>query len=247
LYLLEEVLPDKVYLDDLLLEMPSPLRTTWKWDTGVNYFSSHGDKRWWHDHRFPGGIGFSINSIGHMVKSGVMTKHISDLAKLMGAPEQGLIPTRVDSPEDALVYAMLTIDNASDAVSGRATELLPLPADPRDLPVSKCPAKLPKIVEDKNFCEYRGYYHTDYTIPSEYFSADVERPAGLSPYRLDFTYLFDDDPLSADRLRLKEGVRVRSAQASKAAPGIPPGETERRRSKRGKAHGRAAEGGDVPS
>ena len=245
LYLLDEILPDKVFLDDLLLEMPGPLRTTWKWDTGINYFSSHGDRRWWHDHRFPGGIGFSINSIGHMVKSGMMAKHISDLAKLMGAPEQGLIPTRIDSPEDALGYAMLTIDNASDAVSGRATELLPLPTDPKNLPVSKCPAKLPKIVEDKNFCEYKGYYHTDYTIPSEYFVADVERPSGLSPHRLDFTYLFDDDPLSADRLRLKEGVRVRGVQTSITSRSKTSQEAGPSPSKRGKAHGRPAQDSNV--
>ena len=226
LYLLDDVLPDKVFLDDLLLEMPGPLKTTWKWDTGVNYFSSHGDKRWWQDHRFPGGMAFSINSIGHMVKSGIMAKHISDLAKLMGAPEQGLKPTRIDSPEDALAYAMLTIDNASDAISGRATELLPLPATLQELPVAKCPTKLPKLVEDKNFCEYKGYYHTDYTIPSEYFSPDVERPKGLCPHRLDFTYLFDNDPLSPDRLRLKEGVRVRGTKKQKTV------------TKRGKAHGK---------
>lgn len=242
LYLLENVTPDQICLDDLLLEMPGPLRTTWKWDTGVNYFSSHGDKRWWQDHRFPGGMAFSINSIGHMVKSGLMARHISDLAKLMGAPEQGVVPTRIDSPEDALSYAMLTIDNASDAVSGRATELLPLPTNLAEMPIAKCPARLPRIVEDKNFCEYKGYYHTDYTIPSEYFLPDVERPAVLCPHRLDFTYLFDDDALSPDRLRLKEGVRVRGVQDTAA---LRP-QTKRTEQptpvspKRGKAHGRPA-------
>lgn len=240
LYLLDEVHSDQIRLDDLLLEMPSPLRTTWKWDTGVNYFSSHGDKRWWHDHRFPGGIAFSVNSIGHMVKSGLMARHISDLAKLMGAPEQGLIPTRIDSPEDALAYAMLTIDNASDAVSGRATELLALPANPQEMPLAKCPTKLPKIVEDKNFCEYRGYYHTDYTLPSEYFRSDVERPSDLCPHRLDFTYLFDNDPLSADRLRLKDGVRVRGFQSPTPSRSKAPEKEKVSRAtskKRGKAHG----------
>lgn len=242
LYLLDNVTPDQICLDDLLLEMPSPRRTTWKWDTGVNYFSSHGDKRWWHDHRFPGGMAFSVNSIGHMVKSGLMAKHISDLAKLMGAPEQGLVSTRIDSPEDALAYAMLTIDNASDAVSGRATELLPLPTNLAEMPIPKCPTRLPKIVEDKNFCEYKGYYHTDYTIPSEYFLPDVERPAGLCPHRLDFTYLFDDDAVSPDRLRLKEGVRVRGVQDTAALrPQTKRTEQSTPASpKRGKAHGRPA-------
>ncbi len=130
------------------------------------------------------------------------------------------------SEKTALAYAKLMIDNASDAISGRVTELLPLLATLQELPVAKCPTKLPKLVEDKNFCEYKGYYHTDYTIPSEYFSPDVERPKGLCPHRLDFTYLFDNDPLSPDRLRLKEGVRVRGTKKQKTV------------TKRGKAHGK---------
>jgi hypothetical protein len=31
------------------------------WKVGVNYFSAQGDGRWWHDHRFPGGMAFSMN------------------------------------------------------------------------------------------------------------------------------------------------------------------------------------------
>ncbi len=246
LYLLDETHADRVCLDDLFLEMPGPLRTTWKWDTGVNYFSSHGDKRWWHDHRFPGGLAFSINSVGHMVKSGMMAMHIADLAKLMGAPEQGLVSTRIDSPEDALAYAMLTIDNASDAISGKATELLSLPANVNELPVPKCPTKLPRIVEDKNYCEYKGYYHTDYTIPSEYFIANIERPAAICPHRLDFTYLFGDDPLSSDRRRLKEGVRIRGGKKSMTSPRTPIGKGEVDLSKRGKAQGTAVQSSDRP-
>ena len=33
----------------------------------VDYFACAGDRRWWHDHRFPGGIAFTANSTGHMV------------------------------------------------------------------------------------------------------------------------------------------------------------------------------------
>jgi hypothetical protein len=242
MYLLDEILPDRINLDELFLEMPGPARTTWKWDTGVNYFSAHGDKRWWHDHRFPGGLAFSVNSVGHMIKSGVIAKHITELAKLMGAPKQDLIATKVDSPEDALLYAMLTIDNAADAVSGRATELLP--ANQGELPISECPVKLPKILEGKNFCEYIGYYHTDFTIPSEYFTADIARPAGRVPYHLDFTYLIDEDSLSTDRLRLKEGVRIRGIEIPSSAGIRSP--SERFGSKRRKAHGREVRSEAVP-
>src|SRR5262249_46012510 len=32
----------------------------------VDFFAAAGDRRWWHDHRLPGGIGFTANSTGHM-------------------------------------------------------------------------------------------------------------------------------------------------------------------------------------
>jgi len=32
----------------------------------LDFFACAGDKRWWHDHRFPGGIAFTGNSTGHM-------------------------------------------------------------------------------------------------------------------------------------------------------------------------------------
>jgi len=67
-----------------------------------------------------------------------------------------------------LELAMRTIDMAANAVSGKATELLPGPTG-----MAECPVKLSKKVHDKNYCEYKGYYHTDYTLPSEYFSPDI--------------------------------------------------------------------------
>ncbi len=34
----------------------------------ADFFACAGDKRWWHDHRFPGGIAFTANSTGHMIR-----------------------------------------------------------------------------------------------------------------------------------------------------------------------------------
>jgi len=211
LYLLEETSVDKIYQEEIFLEKPGPERTTWKWNAGVNYFSTHGDKRWWQDHRIPGGMAFSINSVGHMVKSGMLAGAMKELNALLGAPEEGWESTRVDSPEDALQYAMLTIDNASDAISGKATELLPLPANLNELPVHECPIKLPKIIQDKNFCEYKGQYHTDFTLPSEYFLPAIERPVDLQTHLLDFTYLIDKHIDNPDFLRLLQGQQIRGA------------------------------------
>jgi hypothetical protein len=39
------------------------------WEAPLNFFASQADGRWWHPRRFPGGIAFSINSVGHLVAS----------------------------------------------------------------------------------------------------------------------------------------------------------------------------------
>lgn len=190
LYLREQVQSDRVYLERVRLEQLGPRHVTWEWPAGVNYFSAQGDRRWWQDHRFPAGMAFSVNSVGHMAKSGRLARAMNDLEELMGtAAEEFRIP-KVDSLEKALALAMQTISLASNGPSGRATALLPLPADHGDRP--KCPVELPALLADKDYCEYKGLYHTDFTVPSEYFIPDVERPAALPEQRLDFTYLFDE-------------------------------------------------------
>ena len=60
---------DEILLEDVFLRVPGKQDAVIHWRAGVNYFSAHGDKRWWNDHRIPGGIAFSMNSVGHMVKS----------------------------------------------------------------------------------------------------------------------------------------------------------------------------------
>src|SRR5258708_27174761 len=62
LYLLQDIEPDRIYNDEVFLEKPGSARTTWKWLAGVNVFSANADRRWWQDHRFPGGLAFSVNS-----------------------------------------------------------------------------------------------------------------------------------------------------------------------------------------
>lgn len=154
-------------------------------------------------------MAFSVNSVGHLVKSGMIANAMEELEKTMGAPEEGYPDTKVDSLDKALEWAMRTIGLASDTISGKATELLPLPADLNELPIPQCPVKLSPVVVDKNSCEYLGYYHTDYTIPSEYFLPDVERPPGLKPYSLDLTYLFNKNVDNPDFRLMGEGQQIR--------------------------------------
>jgi hypothetical protein len=204
LYLQTDIFTDKIHLDQLYLQKPGSALTTWKWLTGVNYFCAQGDRRWWHDHRIPGGMAFSVNSVGHLVKSGIVAKAMKEMDHQLGGAFEDYPEPKVDSLGKALELAMRTIDMAADAVSGKATELLPSP-----IGMTECPVKLSNKVRDKNCYEYKGFYHTDYTLPSEYFSPDIARPAHITPHVLDFTYLFKRDVDNPDFRLLGEGHQIR--------------------------------------
>jgi hypothetical protein len=206
LYLLQDVEFDRVHLEEIYLEQPGRDLTTWRWDAGINYFAAHGDKRWWHDHRIPGGIGFSINSVGHMAKSGLMRNALTQLDDLLGTKTSDEAKAKIESLPKALELAMTTIDRATETVSGRATRLLPLPDDTTNLPD---PPSLPNFLSGKNYCEYFGYYHTDFTLPSESFIPDVDRPRQIVGHSLDFTYLFDPRIDNPAFITMGQGRRIR--------------------------------------
>src|SRR5436190_3009558 len=209
LYLNRDGAPlDEVLLDYAVLEVPGregPHLV--RWDAGVNVFAAAGDRRWWQDHRIPAGLAFSMNSVGHMVKSAQLTDAFHSFVETLNliAPddEQG----KIGSLEDALSVAMLTIDNASDAVSGKATWLV----SPQEVSAS-CPkttAAIRKKVADKSYCLYRGMYHTDHTIPTSYFRVDVERPRDTRAFDLDFTYLYHDSVTNPAYRTMGAGEQIR--------------------------------------
>jgi hypothetical protein len=206
LYLLDDCEEDRILYDDIFLEKPGNARATWKWKTGVNYFSAQGDGRWWADHRIPGGMAFSVNAVGHMVKSGRLKELMEDLNADLGVSDESWSASGVDSLPKALILAMKTIANAANSVSGKATELLP--EQPIDAEI-KCPVELPPDLVGKSHCVYGGHYHTDYTIPSEYFVPDVTRPEATPEHRLDFTYLFDDRAANPAHQTMGKGQRTR--------------------------------------
>lgn len=207
LYLQEEVAPDTVYLDRIYLEQAGSRRKTWEWVTGVNYFSAQGDGRWWQDHRIPTGMAFSANSVGHMARAGRLARAMRDLEDAMGTAVGDFATPNVDSLEKALELAMRTIALASDGPSGKATALRPLRPDIRGMP--RCPVELPHFLADKDYCSYVGQYHTDYTLPSEYFLPDVLRPTRLPNHDLDLTYLFDQSLDNPDFERAGRGRMIR--------------------------------------
>ena len=207
LYLQIDAKFDFIHYDQIFLEKPGPGRLTWRWLAGVNYFCAQGDLRWWQDHRIPGGLGFSVNSVGHLVKSEKVSRLMAQLNEQIGGSNEELwTDSKVDSLGKALVLAMQTISNASDSVSGRATELLPANQNPE---FPKCPVTLPHALSGKNHCQYVGYYHTDYTLPSEYFQPDEHRPESVEPFLLDFTYLFHRHVDNPDHWTMGEGQRIR--------------------------------------
>jgi hypothetical protein len=214
LYLLTEVSADHIYLDDIFLEKPGPSRTTWRWRAGVNFFGAQGDRRWWADHRIPGGIALSVNSVGHMVKAGQVGRAMRELNARLSLPSDEWAASNLDSLDGALALAMRTISQAALTMSGRATALMPIESLPDDAP--SCPVDLPDPLAQANYCQYRGYYHTDITIPSEYFEAEVARPDSIRSRMLDFTYLFDKRVTNPDYVTMAEGQPIR-ADAIQAA------------------------------
>jgi hypothetical protein len=210
LYLLRDVRFDEVELDEAYLEMRGKPDATFRWDAGVNYFCAQGDGRWWRDHRIPGGMAFSINSVGHMVKSAQYGKGMKQLAKELEVPDGEWNPSNFHSLGEALKIAMLTIKSASDGKSGRATELMARGEETGGTNGSSCPVKLPPDLADKDCHQYRGYYHTDHTLPSVYFCPDVDRPEGLEVFTLDLTYLFDNRPENPDYINMGTGRRIRA-------------------------------------
>ncbi|MBX7152955.1 hypothetical protein K1X84_15105 [bacterium] len=215
LYLLDNVDFDKIYLDNIWLEKPGNPKAAWMWNTGINYFCSQADKRWWHDHRIPGGMALSINSVGHLVKSTTLQKKMHEINEELSIENENYLESKVDSLGKALDFAMRTIDLAFETHSGRATELIPISEAP---PKTKCPIVLPEFLKNKSFCQYKGYYHTDITLPSEYFVNSVERPKDIKPHVLDFTYLFDENPENYDYIKQGIGRRVRGFYKSRIKP-----------------------------
>jgi hypothetical protein len=150
----------------------------------VDFFACAGDGRWWHDHRFPGGIAFTANSPGHMMR--------------FRQWYQG----KDENEAWALKQAMLTIDNAvatkkvdssNPREQGRATWLRSL--DEEGKPLMKqvaCPLiKVPGSLAGKDWTRYEGVLHTDHAVREEFFYDRQEPPTASRPYLMDFTYLYE--------------------------------------------------------
>lgn len=212
LYLETDIQENHVHLDEIFLTKPGRRQDiVWRWDVGVNYFCAQGDRRWWNDHRVPAGMAFSMNSVGHMVKAAQLAKTEEKSYQSLSLEPEDIPASNIQSLGKALEFAMKTISNAADTAWGKATELVPLP-DPESLP--KCPIDLPAELLNKNFCEYKGYYHTDYTIPTEYFVSEPGKSPSQPSYALDFTYLFHDHIDNPAHRSMGKGRRVKADEGA---------------------------------
>lgn len=163
----------------------------------VDYFATAGDRRWWHDHRTPGGIAFTANSLGHMAK------------------QQEWYEGRPDRIEWALRTAMTTIDTAAKKDTferaipfGPATYLI---RDKQEAirPYAWTAASKPSDIERLSGADcgtYGGYLHTDHAIRPEFFREDTEPQQLEQPYLMDFSYIFD--PASPDYEKFMVGEEV---------------------------------------
>ncbi|HET6247519.1 MAG TPA: hypothetical protein VFE47_07480 [Tepidisphaeraceae bacterium] len=159
---------------------------------GVDYFGAHADRRWYCDHRIPGGIMLTANSVGHMA----------------ACVRLGIVSTGDDEPSRlwwALRTTMSLIDKTQPGPTGRCTYLQSVGEKPASGPFPfPDEVKLPKSMEDKNFEVYGGLYHTDHTIRSSFFRPDSEPPAERFA-DLDLTYLYDDAAENEDFHEMSRG------------------------------------------
>jgi len=162
---------DQILLDDLLLEIPAQPASEYRaWRVGVNYFSAQGDGRWWQDHRFPGGMAFSMNSVGHMARHKVEEKLRQDAS----------LATRIgDVSRDRLVgwalpTAMRSIGRP-EARKPQGTWLVERGHCPEDTNPPTDDVRSAVVGNLVGFSEnrYHGRYHTDETIPSPYFDPTI--------------------------------------------------------------------------
>jgi len=157
------------------LFLRAPDGAFYKFTFSVDFFAAAADGTWWHDHRCPAGIGFTANSLGHMLRT------------------REWYEKKSDQIEWGLKVAMMTIAAAHETKFGAATKLREL--DQHNLPQSACPfsakTKLPQDLRSKDWTTYEGVLHTDHSVRDEFFAAGDRPSTRKSPWLMDFTYIYD--------------------------------------------------------
>ena len=148
----------QVHWEELFLENPKT-ETYVRFEFSVDFFAAAGDGRWWQDHRIPGGVAFTANSVGHMRRYREWYE---------GKPDQETW---------LLETAMGTIARAANTKYGQATWLRQLVEGRPYVPEVACPVLHPKAnLTGYDWTRYRGHLHTDHAVRPEFFRVAPEKP-----------------------------------------------------------------------
>lgn len=184
-----------------------------EWKVGANFFSAQGDGRWWRDHRFPGGIAYSMNSVGHMARhkaEEILRRNPALAEQVAAVPRERLVYW-------ALPTAMRTIGIPQPG-STRGTWLAERGQFPEDRDQPPYEARERGFRELVGYSEnrYHGAYHTDQTIPSSYFDVSITTLATAgSRDDLVFTYLHS--PADEDYLSMGIGTLAQAIEEDERA------------------------------
>ncbi len=175
---------NEISSDYLYLRNPSDGRL-YGFQFNLDFFACAAHDRWWHDHRVPGGVAFTANSLGHM-----------------RAFREWYLEKARDASEWALRLAMVTIENAepgkvpakkgsAPVAEGRVTWLRPLQdGKPFLANVASPLTKIPASLHGKDWTKYEGYLHTDHAVRAEFFRDRNVPPTIDKRYIMDFTYIY---------------------------------------------------------
>ena len=169
--------------------------TILSFSTLPNIFCSHGDGRWWHDHRTPGGILITSNALGHFAYSRKKSSNLETKDKLKH-----------------LENAMRTINNAYKGGPNQKAKLKHCPAT---YLIPNKEGEASPLWETSSFRNYsadhyEGYFHTDHLIPSVYFKKDRD-PKELKRYdSLTFRYIYDPEADPEEHAELMTGIKTKA-------------------------------------
>jgi len=160
-----------------------------KFGTLPNVFCAQGDRRWWHDHRTPGGVMITSNALGHFELSRAKSFEITDKEKTHG-----------------LDNAMRTIKNAY----GNEKKVRGLIHCPATHLVPKAQGEASPIREGSDLyayspSHYHGFFHTDHLVPSVFFSKERDQKELNSYDELSFKYIYDPIGDPTDHKELMTG------------------------------------------
>ncbi len=184
----DTIVPQREYV---FLRMADAAKSKFlKFATLPNVFCAQGDRRWWHDHRCPGGVMITSNALGHDLYSRSGRLAIDDAKKVEGVEQ-----------------AMRTINNAyREKPSKRAGALKHCPATFLVAKGDKAEPALKKDLASYSADHYEGYFHTDHLLPSVFFKPDRD-PQDLHLYKdLSLRYIFDPQTDPDDHKELVAGT-----------------------------------------